>query len=73
MDLSSAQEGKAIGSIADASREQTAASTDIAQRVESIAQAIDPTHAASTEPSRRSDVLVELSRTPRANVGYFKT
>jgi methyl-accepting chemotaxis protein len=73
MDRSSAQVGRVIESIADALREQTAASTDIAQRVESIAQGIEQTHAAARESSRRSDVLVDLSRTLTDSVRFFKT
>lgn len=73
MDLSSAQVGKVIESIADALREQTAASTDIAQRVELIAQGTEQTHLASTESSHRSDTLVELSRTLKESVSFFRT
>lgn len=73
MDQLSAMIGEVIESIADALREQSAASTDIAQRVELIAQGVEQTHATSTESSRRSDVLVELSRALKADVGNFKT
>ena len=59
--------------IADALREQTAASTDIAKRVELIARGIEQTHAASMESSRRSGVLVELSRALKENVSFFRT
>ena len=41
MDQSSLEVGKAVESIVDALREQTTASTDIAQRVEMIAQGIE--------------------------------
>ena len=71
MDQSSKNVSKAIESIADALREQTAASTDIAQRVELIAQGIEQTHAASSESSRRSGALVDLSHQLKDTVRRF--
>jgi methyl-accepting chemotaxis protein len=73
MDQLSGQVGQVIESIAEALREQTAASTDIAQRVELIARGIEQTHSASIESTRRSGVLVDLSRALKANVGFFRT
>lgn len=71
MDESSLNVSKAIAYIADALREQTAASTDIAQRVELIAQGIEQTHATSAESSSRSSALVELSRALKKSVQHF--
>jgi methyl-accepting chemotaxis protein len=72
MDQSSLEVGKAVESIVNALREQTAASTDIAQRIEMIAQGIEKTHAASAESSRRSGVLVDLSHTLKESVRRFR-
>ncbi|MGA7595847.1 MAG: methyl-accepting chemotaxis protein [Gallionella sp.] len=72
MDQSSLEVGKAVVSIVDALREQTAASTDIAQRIEKIAQGIEQTHAASAESSRRSDALVDLSHALKESVRRFR-
>ncbi len=72
MDESAIRVGQAIETIAEALREQTAASTDIAQRIELIAQGTDMTHAASTESSRRSNLLVDLSQSLKENVRRFR-
>ncbi|MBI5007942.1 MAG: methyl-accepting chemotaxis protein [Nitrosomonadales bacterium] len=72
MDQSSLEVGKAVSYIVNALREQTAASNDIAQRIESIAQGIEHTHAASAESSRRSGVLVELSHSLKDSVSHFR-
>ncbi len=72
MDESAIRVGQAIDTIAEALREQTAASTDIAQRIEQIAQGTDLTHAASTESSRRSNLLVDLSQGLKENVRRFR-
>ena len=72
MDDSSIRVGKAVELIAEALREQTAASTDIAQRIELIAQGIDQTHGASTESSRRSNMLVGLSHGLKESVRRFR-
>lgn len=72
MDHSSVEVSKTIKLIADALREQTAASADIAQKVDLVAQGIAHTHAASSESSRRSGVLVELSHTLKDTVRQFK-
>ncbi|WP_412480616.1 methyl-accepting chemotaxis protein [Azonexus sp. IMCC34839] len=72
MDESAIRVGQAIETIAEALREQTAASTDIAQRIELIAQGTDLTHAASTESSRRSNLLVGLSQSLKDNVRRFR-
>lgn len=72
MDQSSLEVGKVVESIVNALREQAAASTDIAQRIEMIAQGIEQTHAASAESSRRSGVLVELSHTLKESVRRFR-
>ena len=72
MDESAIRVGQAIETIAEALREQTAASTDIAQRIEMIAQGTDLTHAASTESSRRSNLLVDLSQSLKENVRRFR-
>ncbi len=72
MDESAIRVGQAIETIAEALREQTAASTDIAQRIELIAQGTDLTHTASTESSRRSNLLVDLSQSLKENVRRFR-
>ncbi len=72
MDESAIRVGQAIDSIADALREQTAASTDIAQRIELIAQGTDLTHTASAESSRRSSLLVGLSQGLKENLRRFR-
>jgi methyl-accepting chemotaxis protein len=72
MDQSSAEVSKSIAAIAYALREQTAASTDIAQRVELIARGIEQTHAASEASSRRSGVLVDLSQSLKESVRQFR-
>lgn len=72
LDQSSASVNSAIESIANAMREQSAASDDIAQRVELIAQGIGQTHNASSASSRRSSVLVDLSRVLKENVRRFR-
>lgn len=72
MDQSSLEVGKAVSYIVNALREQTAASNDIAQRIESIAQGIEQTHAASAESSRRSGVLVDLSHSLKDSVSHFR-
>ena len=71
MDKSSINVSKAIGAIADLLREQTSASTDIARRIEMIAQGIEHTHAASSASSRRSRVLVDLSHALKESVRRF--
>lgn len=72
MDQSSLEVGKAVASIVDALREQTAASNDIAQRIERIAQGIEQTHAASAESKRRSGALVDLSHALNESVRRFR-
>ena len=72
LDQSSAAVNSAIESIASAMREQSAASNDIAQRVELIAQGIEQTHDASSASSRRSSVLVDLSRVLTETVRRFR-
>jgi methyl-accepting chemotaxis protein len=72
MDHSSVEVGKAVESIVNALREQAAASTDISQRIEKIAQGIEQTHATSSESTRRSGVLVDLSHALKESVRHFK-
>jgi methyl-accepting chemotaxis protein len=72
MDRSSLEVGRAVSYIVNALREQTAASNDIAKRIESIAQGIEQTHAASAESSRRSGVLVNLSHALKESVRRFR-
>ncbi|HZW25412.1 MAG TPA: methyl-accepting chemotaxis protein [Gallionella sp.] len=72
MDQSSLEVGKAISYIVNALREQTAASNDIARRIEAIAQGIEQTHAASAESTRRSGVLVNLSHALKESVRRFR-
>ncbi len=62
LDGASMQVGCALESIAGSLREQTAASTDIAQRVEVIAQGIEHTHHVATDSEKRSHNLVALSQ-----------
>ena len=71
-DQSSNRASAAIETIVDSLREQSATSTDIAQRVELIAQGIDQTYAASAESRRRSDLLVNLARSLQESVGRFR-
>lgn len=71
-DQSSARASAAIETIVDSLREQSATSTDIAQRVELIAQGIDHTYTASAESRRRSDLLVSLARSLKESVGRFR-
>ncbi|MCX7174703.1 MAG: methyl-accepting chemotaxis protein [Proteobacteria bacterium] len=73
LDQSSVAVNNAITSIATALREQSAASTDIAQRVELIAQGIRQTHDASSSSTRRSNVLVDLSHALKDSVSRFRT
>jgi methyl-accepting chemotaxis protein len=72
MDESSGHVSKAIAMIADALREQTAASTDISQRIELIAQGIELTHATAAESSQRSGTLVDLSHALKESVSRFR-
>ena len=61
-----------IESITASLQEQSATSTDIAQRVEQVAQGIEQAHAASEESSQRSQTLVGLSRTLKESVQRFR-
>lgn len=72
LDQSSMRVGNALESIAISLREQTSASTDIAQRVEMIAQGIEQTHAVSAESNRRSGALVQLSHVLKESVRRFR-
>ena len=72
VDTTSTRASAAIENIVDSLREQSAASTDIAQRIELIAQGIEQTHRASDEARRRSDLLVRLSRSLKESVGRFQ-
>ena len=72
MDQAAAQLSHAIEAIAESLREQAAASTDIAQRVEMIAQGIDKTHLASDASSSRAGTLVGLSHQLKESVRRFR-
>lgn len=71
-DHSAVAVNNAVEAIATALREQSAASTDIAQRVELIAQGIEQTFAASSEASRRAGLLVDQSRALKESVRQFR-
>jgi methyl-accepting chemotaxis protein len=72
MAQSSAEVGKAIDAIADALREQAAASQDIAVRIEGIAQGTEQTHAASDRSSRQTELLSALSQSLKESVSRFR-
>ena len=72
LDASSDATRQAIESIATTLHEQTAASTDIAQRVDSIAGGAEQAHSAAAESSRRAAGLVGLSRTLADSVHRFR-
>jgi len=72
MDEASGQLSKAIALIAEALREQTAASGDISRRIESIVQGIELTHATAAESSQRSVRLVDLSHNLKESVSRFR-
>jgi len=72
LDRAAADVSQAIASIASALREQTVASTNIAQRVDLIARGIEQTHAASSASSSRSGELVDLSHALKENVRRFR-
>ena len=72
LDASSDATRQAIESIASTLHEQTAASTDIAQRVDSIAAGAEQAHSAAAESSQRAVGLVGLSRTLADSVHRFR-
>ena len=72
LDRSSAAANRAIESIARTMREQSGASTEIARRVERIAQEIGRTRDASSASSRRSAELVNLSHALKDAVRRFR-
>ena len=71
-DQSSKLVGGALETIAASLREQTAASTDIAQRVEIIAQGVEQTHAVSNDSDVRSGNLVDLSQRLKDSLQRFR-
>jgi len=72
LDQAAKEVSQAIDAITTSLREQSAASTDIAQRVEKIVEGVDLTHAASETAKTRSASLVELSLALTNLVRRFK-
>ena len=72
LDQAATEVSVAIAAIADGLQEQSAASTEIAQRVERIVQGVDMTHAASETAKGRSASLVGLSQSLKDVVHRFK-
>ena len=72
LDKSSSEVSHAIDEIANALLEQSAASTDIAQRVELIAQGVENVNHASEGSNQRSGTLVELSHGLKESVSRFR-
>ena len=63
----------AVDSIKLALQEQSAASTDIAQRIEQIAQDTEEVHLSTANSSERAQELVELAHMLREQVSRFRT
>ena len=61
-----------VREVAHATREQTAASTAIAQRVEGIAQMVEQTHAAMKETERSAASMREIATRLDGLVGSFR-
>jgi methyl-accepting chemotaxis protein len=72
MDESSVQVSASVRAIAESLHEQRAASNDIAQKVELIAQGIERTQNTATDTHRRSDTLVKLSHALKQGVSCFQ-
>ncbi|MGE5470644.1 MAG: methyl-accepting chemotaxis protein [Bacteroidota bacterium] len=70
-DRSSKLVGEALGNIVGSLREQTAASTDIARRIELIAQGVEKTHIVSNDSNVRSGNLVGLSQQLKSSLQQF--
>jgi methyl-accepting chemotaxis protein len=62
-----------VHDVADATREQSAASTSIAQRVERIAQMVDETSVSIRANAATATSLERIARNLRAQVSRFKT
>ena len=73
LDQATASVRDAVESIQRALQEQSIASSDIAQRVERIAQGIEDTHRSADSSSASSLELHELAQTLRQQVGRFRT
>jgi methyl-accepting chemotaxis protein len=63
---------EAVESIALALLEQRAASTDIAQRVEMIAQGSEQTHTSMADSSEKAEDLAHLAHSLQASVEHFR-
>ena len=61
-----------IGEVADATREQSAASTSIAQRVETIAQMVEETTATIRGTADTAGQLEQIAQGLKAQIGRFK-
>ncbi|HJW23855.1 MAG TPA: methyl-accepting chemotaxis protein [Rhodocyclaceae bacterium] len=72
LDEAAASVRLAIDSIKSALEEQSAASTDIAQRVERIAQGIDEAHHSASSSSEHTRNLVELTSTLQQQISRFR-
>lgn len=72
MDESAKQVCDAVSTIASALRNQSLASEGIAQRIKRIAQGSEQTNMASSDSSRRSNVLVDLSQRLKTSVHRFR-
>jgi X-X-X-Leu-X-X-Gly heptad repeat protein len=68
-----ARVGEAVVGIADALREQTAASQDIARNVEQIAQQAEQNHSQALQTSAAATDLVALADRLRQNIARFRT
>ena len=63
----------AVDSIKIALNEQSAASTDISQRIEQIAQGTEEVHLSAMDSSERAQGLLELAQMLRQQISRFKT
>lgn len=73
LDQATASVRDAVDSIKLALHEQSAASTDIAQRIEHIARGTEEVHLSATNSSERAQGLVGLAEMLRQHVSRFRT
>ncbi|WP_153116952.1 methyl-accepting chemotaxis protein [Rhodocyclus tenuis] len=72
IELSSSRTLERIGEMSDATREQSAASTSIAQRVEQIAQMVEETTATIRGTSETAGNLEQTAQGLKSQIGRFK-
>ena len=68
----SSRVGEAVNGIADALREQTASSHDIAQNMENIAQQVERNHGQTMQTSEAAANIKKLIVVLRKNIAHFR-